>query len=50
MFFSFLPPGSQNGGLGGPMRRRITDKSPVSMPAGMLEKLSMPPGMVHSLH
>ena len=31
--FSFLPPGP-NPGMPGPIRRRITDKAPMSLPSG----------------
>ena len=32
--FGFLPPGGSNPSLQGPIRRRITDKTPMSLPSG----------------
>ena len=41
-FSSFLPPGAGNQGMGsGPIRRRITDKNPISLPSGSLSDFCM---------
>ena len=32
--FGFLPPSGGSPGLQGPIRRRITDKTPMSLPSG----------------
>ena len=32
--FGFLPPGGSGSSLQGPIRRRITDKTPLSLPSG----------------
>ena len=36
--FGFLPPGGGSPGLQGPIRRRITDKTPMSLPSGKVQQ------------